>query len=338
MNDLSLHLPASAAPRWQQLLGEAISRPEELLRELQLDPALPWLDAAQLQNFTLRVPRGYVARMRKGDPQDPLFLQVWPQSLEARTTPGYQADVVGDLVKLKSGGVIHKYDGRALVISTGACAIHCRYCFRRHFPYGDNLASRDQWRETLRVIAEDPSIGEVILSGGDPLALSDDKLETFVAGLAGIPTVRRLRVHTRLPVVLPERVDERMLAWLRRSPLQKVVVIHANHPREFDESVSQACRRLHAIGVTVLNQSVLLKGINDSADILAALSEELFRSGVLPYYLHEMDRVLGAGHFEVEEGKSQTIMRELNARLPGYLVPRLVREVAGAPGKTPVPW
>ncbi len=338
MNDLRFHLPSTAKARWQTQLAEAIARPADLLRELELDPALPQLDAAHLRDFPLRVPRGYVARMRKGDPQDPLFLQVWPHAQEAEPTPGYGTDAVGDLVKLKSGGVIHKYEGRALVITTGACAIHCRYCFRRHFPYSDALASRDQWRETLSVVAADSSIREVILSGGDPLALTDDKLATFVAGLEQIPTIERLRLHTRLPVVLPERVDERMLAWLRNTPLQKVVVIHANHPQEIDSSVRRACQDLRAAGATVLNQSVLLKGINNSADILAALSEALFHSGVLPYYLHEMDRVLGAGHFEVEGGESQTIMRELNTRLPGYLVPRLVREVAGAPGKTPVPW
>jgi EF-P beta-lysylation protein EpmB len=263
---------------------------------------------------------------------------VWPRAEEAHPAPGFSTDAVGDLASLKSAGVIHKYLGRALVIATGACAIHCRYCFRRHFPYNENLASRDHWRETLDVIAADPSIHEVILSGGDPLALSDDKLEVFVESLAKIATVQRLRLHTRLPVVLPERIDERMLRWLRSTPLQKIVVIHANHPREIDGAVSQACRGLRDAGATVLNQSVLLKGINDSADSLAALSEVLFRSGVLPYYLHVMDRVLGAGHFEVEGGESQTIMRELNARLPGYLVPRLVREVAGASGKTPVPW
>lgn len=338
MNDLRPHHPSSVTPAWQVLLREGFSRPADLLDELQLDPALPAPDAAQLRDFPLRVPRGYVARMRKGDPWDPLFLQVWPHADETQAAPGFSTDAVGDLNRLRSGGVIHKYDGRVLLVTTGACAINCRYCFRRHFPYGDNLASRDQWREALQVIRDDATIGEVILSGGDPLALSDDKLETLVEGLESIPTVRRLRLHSRLPVVLPERVDERMLRWLRGTRLQKVVVIHANHPHEIDKDVSLACGRLREAGATVLNQSVLLKGINDSADILAALSEALFHSGVLPYYLHEMDRVLGAGHFEVQEGKSQAIMRELNARLPGYLVPRLVREIAGASGKTPVPW
>ena len=338
MNDLTLDRPQETPSRWQSLLADAISTPAELLADLQIDPTLPLLDFERLRDFPLRVPRGYAAKMRKGDPSDPLFLQVWPRPEEAEPAPGFTSDAVGDLTSLKSGGVIHKYQGRALLIGTGACAIHCRYCFRRHFPYSDNIASRGYWRQALETLANDPTIGEVILSGGDPLTLSDEKLKTFVEELEKIATVRRLRVHSRLPVVLPERVDERMLGWLGATRLEKVVVIHANHPGEIDAAVTRACRDLRKAGATVLNQAVLLKGINNSADILAALSEALFHSGVLPYYLHEMDRVLGAGHFEAKEGESQIIMRELNARLPGYLVPRLVREVAGAPGKTPVPW
>jgi EF-P beta-lysylation protein EpmB len=223
-------------------------------------------------------------------------------------------------------------------VATGACAVHCRYCFRRHFPYGDALAARGGWRDALDTLAADPTIGEVILSGGDPLALADDKLSVFVERLEQIPHLRRLRIHTRLPVVLPERADEKLLDWLGRTTLQKLVVIHANHPREIDAAVAAALSRLRSAGATLLNQSVLLKGINDTADILAALSESLFNVGVLPYYLHQLDRVQGAGHFEVEERTSQMLIRELNARLPGYLVPRLVREVADAPGKIPVPW
>jgi EF-P beta-lysylation protein EpmB len=286
----------------------------------------------------LRVPRGYAARMRKGDPNDPLLLQVLPQAREGDDVPGFGDDAVGDLARLKDGGVIHKYHGRALVIATGACAVHCRYCFRRHFPYSDALASREHWRGALRALAEDRSITEVILSGGDPLSLSDEKLARFAEGLEFLPHVQRLRIHTRQPVVLPERVDEALLAWLGRGRLRKVIVIHANHANELDDAVQQALARLAATGATLLNQSVLLRGVNDSADALLRLSERLFECGVLPYYLHMLDRVRGAAHFDVPEAEARALMRALAARLPGYLVPRLVREEAGAPSKTGVAW
>lgn len=325
-------------PAWQQLLADAVTTPAELLTLLDLDPALPALDYARLRGFPLRVPRGFVARMRKGDPQDPLFLQVWPSSMEAQTVPGYSVDAVGDLNKLKAGGIIHKYQGRALVIATGACAINCRYCFRRHFPYSDALAVRGQWRETLAQLAADPTIEEVILSGGDPLALSDDKLAAFVAGLETIPHVQRLRLHTRVPVVLPERVDASLLGWLAQSRLQKVIVLHVNHGMEVDTAVINACARLRSTGATLLNQAVLLKGINDSTAALKLLSEKLIICGVLPYYLHLLDRVQGAAHFDVDEVTAKVLMSQLSAQLPGYLVPRLVREIPGEPAKTLLPW
>ena len=323
-------------PSWQR--AALVTRPADLLALLELDPGLETLDFESLRDFPLRVPAGFVARMRKGDPQDPLFLQVWPAAAEGLDTPGFTSDAVGDLARLKSGGLIHKYHGRALVIATGACAVNCRYCFRRHFPYGDSLASRGNWRETLVQIAADSSIEEVILSGGDPLSLSDDKLSALVTELECIPHVRRLRVHTRTAVVLPERVDEALLGWLGRSRLQKVVVVHVNHANEIDAAVEAAITRLQDAGATLLNQSVLLRGVNDSSAALAALSERLFACGVLPYYLHLLDRVQGAGHFEVNENKAVKLMGELAARLPGYLVPRLAREEPGAPAKTLLPW
>lgn len=327
-----------AAPAWQHELRHAISRPADLLALLGLDPALPQLRAEALKDFPLRVPRGFVARMRKGDPADPLFLQVWPAGAEAVPVPGYALDAVGDLYKLRGGGVIHKYQGRVLVMATGACAVHCRYCFRRHFPYAEQLAAREHWREALSLIAADASIQEVILSGGDPLSLSDEKLSEFSDGLQDIPHVRRLRLHTRQPIVLPERVDERLLAWLGRSRLQKVVVLHVNHSQEIDEPVTQALRRLQRLGVTLLNQSVLLRGVNDRVDTLENLSNRLFAAGVLPYYLHLLDRVQGAAHFEVTEKEAGPLMRQLSARLPGFLVPRLVREEPGAAAKTWIAW
>jgi EF-P beta-lysylation protein EpmB len=327
-----------ARPLWQRLLADAITRPAELLEALSIDPALPALDAERLKGFPLRVPRGFVARMRASDVDDPLFRQVWPSFREADEVPGYGVDAVGDLAKLKGGGLIHKYRGRALVIATGACAINCRYCFRRHFPYAEALAARDHWRATLAALDADPSIEEVILSGGDPLALADDKLAEFVAALDARPWIRRLRLHTRLPVVLPERVDERLTGWLAATRLQTVVVLHANHASEFDAAVDAACARLKAAGATLLNQAVLLAGINDSTDAQARLSERLFAAGVLPYYLHVLDRVAGTAHFDVDDSRAQGLMRELAAQLPGYLVPRLVREIAGEPAKTPLPW
>jgi EF-P beta-lysylation protein EpmB len=319
---------------WQR--AEMVTRPAELLALLDLDPALPALDFERLRDFPLRVPRAFVERMRKGDPADPLFLQVWPQPAEA--APGLLTDAVGDLPRLKPGGLIHKYQGRALVIASGACAVNCRYCFRRHFPYAEALGSRGLWRETLAQVAADASIEEVILSGGDPLSVSDDKLAALVSGLERIPHVRRLRLHTRTAVVLPERVDQRLLAWLSATRLQKVVVLHVNHARELDADAAAAIARLRGSGATLLNQAVLLKGINHSADALADLSEKLFACGVLPYYLHMLDRVQGGGHFEMDDKIATGLMQELAARLPGYLVPRLVREVPGAPAKTLLPW
>lgn len=320
-------------PNWSAELAAAVTRPAELLALLELDPALPGLDFDRTRDFPLRVPQAFVARMRRGDARDPLFLQVWPGAAEALTTPGYTLDAVGDLDRLKPGGLIHKYHGRALVIATGACAVHCRYCFRRHFPYNDALAVRGQWRETLAQIEADPSIEEVILSGGDPLSLTDDKLAAFVAGLEAIAHVRRLRLHTRLPVVLPARVDAHLLGWLGRTTLDKVVVLHVNHGNELDAAVAAACKRLRDTGATLLNQSVLLRGVNDSTAALAELSERLFSCGVLPYYLHKLDRIQGAAHFDVDDSMAKILMAGVTARLPGYLVPRLVREVAGAPAK-----
>lgn len=316
----------------------AFSRPSELLAFLELDPSLPALDYARLRDFPLRVPRGFAARMRKRDPLDPLFLQVWPSAREAQPAPGFTRDAVGDLDSALGDGVLHKYHGRALLITTGACAVHCRYCFRRHFPYSDELAARGHWQPALERLAADPSIEEAILSGGDPLSLSDERLAELVEGLTRIPHLRRLRIHTRQPVVLPERVDAGLLKILRGVPLQKVIVLHANHANELDEAVARACADLRAAGWTLLNQSVLLRGVNDTTDALRSLHERLFSFAVLPYYLHVMDRVEGAAHFEVEEVRARELMRELSACSPGYLVPRLAREVPGEPAKSWLPW
>ena len=323
-------------PVWQRALQDAFTRPAELLEFLGIDPSLPCLELAQRRGFPLRVPRGYAARMRKGDPNDPLFLQVWPSPREGDVVPGFTKDAVGDLAKLKDGGVIHKYEGRALVVATGACGVHCRFCFRRHFPYSDAIASRDHWQAALTQIAADRSISEVILSGGDPLSLTDDKLAEFTEALEFVGHVKRLRIHTRQPIVLPERVDDGFLCWLARGRLQKVMVVHANHANEIDDSVAAALRALRGAGVTVLNQSVLLRGVNDSVEAQLRLAERLFECGAMPYYLHLLDRVQGTAHFEVRPEEGASIVQQLSARLPGYLVPKLVREEAGAPAKTPV--
>ncbi|MBL6751644.1 MAG: EF-P beta-lysylation protein EpmB [Nevskia sp.] len=323
-------------PAWQR--AAYVTRPQELLAQLQLDPALPGLELARCRDFPLRVPQGFVARMRKGDPQDPLFLQVWPGAAESVERPGFAPDAVGDLAALRPGGVVHKYQGRVLLLATGACAVHCRYCFRRHFPYAEALAARNHWQEALAQIAADPSVSEVILSGGDPLSLSDERLAGLTRGLAGLPQVRRLRLHTRTAVVLPERVDAGFLAWLAGVRLPVTVVLHVNHPNELDGAAAGAIARLRGAGATLLAQSVLLKGVNDTTDVLEALSERLFACGVLPYYLHLLDRVRGAGHFEVSQSAAIQLMQDLSSRLPGYLVPRLAREVPGAPGKQLLSW
>lgn len=319
---------------WQRLLAEAIVDPADLLRRLGLpDTLLPAARRAAAL-FPLRVPAPYLQRIRPGDAADPLLRQVLPLDLECETRPGYSADPLAESAAQPVPGLLKKYHGRALLIATGACAVHCRYCFRRHFPYAEAHAGGSRLEPALAAIAADPSIGEVILSGGDPLTLSDPRLADLTARLAATAHVHTLRIHSRLPVVLPQRVDDDLLGWLTPLPLRKVLVLHSNHPAEIDDSVGQALTALATSGVTLLNQSVLLRGVNDNADSLVALSERLHQAGVLPYYLHLLDRVQGAAHFEVPQIQGEALIAALRARLPGYLVPRLVREIPGASGKT----
>jgi EF-P beta-lysylation protein EpmB len=327
--------PTDEAADWRQLWRESVTDPAELLGLLglpELAGHLPSDDAG----FALRVPRGFVARMRHGDRHDPLLLQVLPQLAELEQVPGFVSDAVGDIDARVAQGMLHKYHGRALLIASGSCAINCRYCFRRHFPYGEEIAAAGQWRQALTQLREDPSIRELILSGGDPLALTTAKLTELSAGLAELPQVTRLRIHTRLPVVLPERIDTAFTDWLSALPLQKVVVLHVNHANELDASVDDACARLRAAGATLLNQAVLLRAVNDSVPALETLSERLFAAGVLPYYLHQLDRVQGAAHFEVDDARARALVEQLRQRLPGYLVPKLVREVSGDAAKRPL--
>ncbi len=336
-------IPRTLPPRqtggWRRSLAEAVTDPEELLALLGLaaDPSAAAREVARaLGQFPLRVPRGFVARMVPGDPADPLLRQVLPAARELEPAPGFTADPLGESRAAPAPGVLHKYRGRVLLLVTGACGVHCRYCFRRHFPYGESSLSAAGWERALAYIAADPTIKEVILSGGDPLTASDARLAELVRDLAAVPHLRRLRVHSRMPVVLPERVDDDLLAWLGGSRLQPVMVIHANHARELDPSVAAAMARLADAGVALLNQSVLLRGVNDRVEALADLSEALFDLGVLPYYLHLLDPVEGAAHFDVPEEEARRLIAALAARLPGYLVPRLVREVEGAGAKVGV--
>ncbi len=333
---IPLPAPARQPARWQALWREAIRDPRELLEALGLPALASRVSATAQAQFPLRVPRGYVARMRPGDPADPLLRQVLPLDEEDRVVPGFSLDAVGDAAARGSSGLLHKYHGRALLVATGSCAIHCRYCFRRHFPYAEENAAAGGWKPALDYLRAHPSVGEVILSGGDPLSLATAKLAELGDGLRTLPQVRRLRIHSRLPVVLPERIDADFLDWIGALPWPVVLVLHANHANEIDAAVREACAALRARGVHLLNQAVLLRGVNDSVEALEALSEALFDAGVLPYYLHQLDRVQGAAHFEVPEAESLALLAALRARLPGFLVPKLVREVAGEPAKTPL--
>jgi EF-P beta-lysylation protein EpmB len=321
---------------WQQAWREAIRDPATLLAILGLEPDDLGVSGQALAQFPLRVPRSFVARMRHGDPRDPLLRQVLPVDAETQLVDGFSFDAVGDGPAKKATGVIQKYQGRALLVTTGSCAIHCRYCFRRHFDYAGENASRGNWRETVAAIADDPSINEVLLSGGDPLSLSTAKLVELTDALARIPHIRRLRIHSRLPIVLPERVDDELVQWLESLPWPVTFVVHANHANEFDEQVDTALARIKRSGAQLLNQAVLLRGVNDSVDTLAELSERSFDAGVLPYYLHQLDRVQGVAHFEVSDARALELHAALVARLSGYLIPKLVRELPGDSSKRPV--
>jgi EF-P beta-lysylation protein EpmB len=329
-----------AAAHWRTELARAYTEVETLLAALALRPdQVPDLDPTAGRSsggFRLLVPRGFAALMTTGDPRDPLLRQVLPLGAESLPVAGYVADPVGDGPATRVPGLIQKYRGRALLMAHGACAVHCRYCFRRHSADTQGGGHSARLAGALEAIGADPSISELILSGGDPLMLDDAALAGLFRRLGEMPHLRRLRLHTRLPVVLPERVDEGLCALLSAAPRPTVLVIHVNHPRELGGGVPAALARLAATGITLLNQGVLLAGVNDDADTLAMLSERLFDLGVLPYYLHQLDLVQGAAHFAVPDRRARALHAGLRERLPGYLVPRLVREVAGDPAKRPL--
>lgn len=323
---------------WRQQLRGVVTSVGALLAEVGLQPGDVDACETACADFPLKVPRSFVARMRRGDPRDPLLLQVMAGARELLAQPGFERDPVGEQGPANAQpGLIHKYRGRVLLIVSGGCAVNCRYCFRRHFPYTDNRNSRAEWRTALDYIGADTSITEVILSGGDPLVVGDAQLAQLTAQIAAIDHVRRLRVHSRLPVVLPDRVTPALLDAITAPGLQTVMVIHCNHANEIDAGVAGAMAALRSRDITVLNQAVLLAAINDSATAQVALSEALFAAGVMPYYLHLLDRVDGAAHFEVCEARAQALHAQMAARLPGYLVPKLVREVAGADAKVMIP-
>ncbi|GAB5452327.1 MAG: EF-P beta-lysylation protein EpmB [Halioglobus sp.] len=318
-------------------MREAVTRGDELLEILELQPEQVNYCASAAADFRIKVPRSFVARMRKGDPDDPLLRQVLAQQLELQETTGFTTDPVGECGNANpQAGVIHKYHGRALLIVTGACAVHCRYCFRRHFPYEDNSAGHSQWQQALDYLRGDTSISEVILSGGDPLVAGDVQLASLVGELAEVAHIRRLRIHSRVPVVLPERVTEALLQAITHPKLHTVMVVHSNHANEIDAGVIEAVAALRSYNVLTLNQAVLLAGINDNLASQLALSETLFGAGILPYYLHLLDRVVGAAHFEVEEQQAVALHRQMTTQLPGYLVPKLVREIEGAAAKVAI--
>jgi EF-P beta-lysylation protein EpmB len=324
------------ASSWQKALAEGFSDPSSLLEYLQIEASAVTDYTLANQQFPLRVPQAFASLMGKGDPTDPLLLQILPTAQERVSAVGFNTDPVGDHKAEHSPGLLQKYHGRILIITTGACAVHCRYCFRRHYPYTGATATTSQWRHIMDYLRANPGIEEVILSGGDPLMVSDDKLGGWLQQLETLPQIKRLRIHTRLPVVLPQRINDELLAVLQRDSIKTVMVIHANHPTELSPSVADAMQKLAAAGITLLNQSVLLKGVNDSCDTLARLSYRLFEIGVLPYYLHLLDRVEGAAHFELAKPAILKLQQQLLTALPGYLMPRMVRETAGVGYKIPL--
>jgi EF-P beta-lysylation protein EpmB len=321
---------------WQQQLAEAFNNIQDLCRYLHLSPDDLPVSVEAAKNFSLRVPLSFAACMEKGNPHDPLLRQVLPVKEELLDYPGFSNDPVGDLAAAAQTGVLHKYHGRVLFINTGSCAINCRYCFRRNFPYADLQLGKQKEDIAVRYIQNDTSISEVILSGGDPLLLSDARLARLIRQLDGIQHLKRIRIHSRLPIVLPARITDEFINTLAQNSKQIIIVTHCNHANEINDRVITACKSLKNAGVTLFNQAVLLRGVNDSAEALCELSEQLFSHGVIPYYLHLLDKATGTGHFEVTETEALALIRKVQATLPGYMVPKLVKEQAGADSKLAV--
>lgn len=319
---------------WQEELRGSIRSVAKLLSELEISPA-EFAEIHQVErDFMTLTPRSFVSRMQKGNAKDPLLLQVLPQTAELLHAKGFSKDPVGDVLASRGEGVIQKYGSRALLITTSACAVHCRYCFRRHFPYTQASFNLKTLNHLSQLIETKPEINEVILSGGDPLMLSDEKLAQIFFRIEAMPQIQSVRIHSRLPVVLPKRVTQSLLDMFKFSRLQVAFVIHCNHPREINEEVRLACQQLKASVSFLMNQSVLLKGVNDDIETLVELSRALLSSEVLPYYLHQLDRVQGAEHFAVSTEEGLSLLEQMRTRLAGYAVPRFVQEIAGRPSKT----
>jgi len=323
-------------PSWHQELINAFREPDELAHYLQIDPVVFHPEQAPDSDFPMLVPRGFAQRMEKQNPKDPLLLQIIPRIEELHTAPEFCNDPVGDTAATMEPGLLHKYHGRTLLITTGACSIHCRYCFRRHFPYSDSNTCGPNMRQAIEYLQAHQEVDEVILSGGDPLMLSDSSLQELIRALEQIEHIQRLRIHSRMPVTLPERITPELVNILTRNRLKIILVVHSNHANELTQSVLLAIHRLSQQEITLLNQSVLLRDVNDSPESLYQLSTRLFSMGILPYYLHMLDRVQGAMHFEVSASEAASIHDKLQEILPGYLVPRLVYEEAGAKSKLAV--
>lgn len=326
----------SDRPNWQQSFAAAIRNPQELWSRLGLPSELLPAAIAASRSFSVMVPESYLGRMQVGDIHDPLLRQVLPLGDELLDSQGFVDDPVGDHFARTAPGLLQKYQGRALLVLNGTCAVHCRYCFRRHYPYDNEPKRLEDWDAALQAIAADSTLHEVLLSGGDPLVFTDRRLQELLGQLQQIPHLRRVRIHSRLPIVLPDRVTDELLETLLSNRLTPFMVVHANHPRELAADCSDALRNLVRGGVTTLNQAVLLRGVNDSVETLQELCERLIDLGVMPYYLHQLDAVRGAAHFAVDEVTGKALIAELRCRLPGYAIPQYVREDAGWPHKRPL--
>ncbi|MGF1757491.1 EF-P beta-lysylation protein EpmB [Photobacterium sagamiensis] len=321
--------------KWLNDLANAISDPFLLLKTLKIDPN-PWekgLAARKL--FALRVPLSFVERMEVGNPYDPLLRQVLPLEQEFDVHEGYSLDPLEEQDNAIPG-LLHKYKNRVLMIVKGGCAINCRYCFRRHFPYEDNKGSKKQWQVALDYIAGHSELNEVIFSGGDPLMAKDHELQWLINAIEQIPHIKRLRIHSRLPVIIPARITSELCHMLDNSRLQAILVTHINHANEINDELASAMAKLKQANVTLLNQGVLLRGVNDSVGALTLLSEALFAVGILPYYLHVLDKVQGAAHFMVSDQEARQLIAGLLQNVSGYLVPKLTREIGGRASKTPL--
>ncbi|KZN29394.1 lysine 2,3-aminomutase [Pseudoalteromonas luteoviolacea S2607] len=320
---------------WQKELANVITCPETLIKMLGLEGHFNTKDLAAKRLFPLRVPRPFVEKMRFGDPSDPLLLQVMPLHQEFIAASGFNKDPLEEQ-DAPVPGLLHKYKSRVLLMLKTGCAVNCRYCFRRHFPYQENQINKRTLQPIFDYLVDHPEINEVILSGGDPLMAKDNMIAWLLDKLEQLPQIKRLRIHSRLPIVIPTRITTELCELLNKSRLKTILVNHINHQNEIDLHFTHAMQKLKHAGVTLLNQTVLLKGINDTPKALIELSEALFESDVLPYYLHLLDKVEGASHYDLAQEEAVALVTEMLDALPGFLVPKLVREIGGKQSKTPI--